>query len=133
MKILGIDYGLNKTGLAISRGGEMAEPFGMIKDKEDEKKIKTITRICREQHIEKILIGLPDGILREKVTSFARRLKKEVEREVELVDETLTTKKAISIMKELKFSRSKKRKKEDQIAATLILQEAIDQKTNGTK
>jgi putative Holliday junction resolvase len=133
MRILGIDYGLKKIGLAISREGEIAEPYGMIKDKEDADKIKTIIRICRDQHIEKILIGLPDGTLRESVINFARRLKKEVKKEVGLVDETLTTKKAISIMKELKFSRNKKGIKEDQIAAALMLQEALDQETNDAR
>lgn len=114
MKILGIDYGESKIGLAISEG-ILVEPLGVvgIRDIRDE-----ILDVCRKESIERIVVGLPEGKLLEKAKQFGNMLRKLTGVLVEFQDETLTTWDAIAKMKEV----GKRLKKEDAIAAAVILQ-----------
>lgn len=132
MKILGIDFGQRKIGLAITEGF-LAEPLGIIEIKNCPTKRDLaspeqlgISRICQEQDIEKIVIGLPEGRLAAKVEKFASQLGKLTDLPVEFQDETLTSQEAVAKMREI----GKKLKDEDAIAAALILQGYLDRKDN---
>lgn len=56
MRLLGIDYGTKKIGLACSdESGKMAFPYRVIKN--DEYTLSLLERICAEEHISEIVIG----------------------------------------------------------------------------
>ncbi len=120
MKILGVDFGLAKAGLAISEGA-LAEPLGIIKISNLKSQI---SNICQEQGVEKIVVGVSEGKMAEKQKKFGEELKRVVGLPVEFQDETLTSKEAIAKMREI----GKRVKDEDAISAALILQEYLNSK-----
>lgn len=122
MKLLGIDFGLSKIGLAIAEEN-LARPLGVIHH--PAKSISRIVRICREDQIEKIVLGLPEGKLREKVEKFARELSQASALPIEFQDENLTTKEAIVKMIEVGKKKQKRQKLKDAFAAACILQEYL--------
>jgi len=117
MKTLGIDFGDKKIGLAISYN-DLAEPLKVIRTCFWPKKLK---KICQEENIKRIVVGVSEGKMAEKQKRFASELKKVLNLPVFLVDETLTSKEAIVKMKQVG-----KRGREDKFAAALLLQRFLD-------
>lgn len=124
MKYLGIDFGLRRLGIAVS-SGYLAAPLKTIKVKNLHDSIDKVAKVAKDVEVEKIIVGLPEGKLGKTVLGFINALKKSGF-DVESVDETLSTKKAILKMIELGKSKNK-RKVSDDIAAAIILQEWLDQ------
>lgn len=120
MKILGIDYGEKRIGLAVS-GGEIARPLMVIPVK-NSKVGGRIKKICEREDISKIVIGISEGRTAEKTREFGHELQKATGLPVEFFDETLTTQEAIRKMVEAGTSRKKRKEFVDAISAALILQ-----------
>lgn len=118
MKILGIDYGRKKLGLALSEGF-LAEPLGIIQRKNWETSLKMI---CEEQAVDKIVIGLVEGKMGEEIQDFTEEVNVIIGLPVEFQDETLTSHEAVAKMREI----GKKIKDEDAVAAALILQAYLE-------
>lgn len=128
-RILGIDYGERRIGLAIS------DPLGIIAQTLttlDTKKIKDpffeIKNIVKEKKVKKIVVGLPknmDGTIGEqgkKVLEFAKNLSKEVNIKIDFWDERLSSVESQKILKETKRKIKQDKKIVDRISASLILQ-----------
>ncbi|MCX6726156.1 MAG: Holliday junction resolvase RuvX [Candidatus Shapirobacteria bacterium] len=127
-KILGIDYGLKKIGLALT-DGYLAEPFKVIKVNKDIKEVTyKIVTICEKEKIEEIVIGLPESGLVERIKGFGSDLGKLTGLPINFQDENLTTQDAIVKMIEAGKRRKFRKEKEDQIAAAIILQDWLDKK-----
>lgn len=118
MRLLGVDWGESKIGLAYSED-ILSEPWGIIETKNWE---TDILRICDEQNIERIVVGLSEGRIGEAQKLFAKKLEKATSLPVDLEDETLTTHEAIAKMREA----GKTVRNEDAISAALILQAYLD-------
>lgn len=133
MKILSLDLGARRIGVAISDGQVVASQEIIRSDNRDQA-IAEILRISREEHIEKIVIGLPGipGESADMVRSFALELNKFIQIPIEFVDETLTSKEAARILSDLKINpRSEKYKEEiDRISAKLILEQYLQENQN---
>lgn len=130
-KILGLDLGLKRIGAAIV-DGETIISLDTIESPNREDAISQILKICREEQVERIVLGLSkneSGEAEDMVRSFALELNKIVDLPIEFVDETLTSKEAERILKDLKIDpRSKKYKQEiDRISAKLILEQYLNQ------
>lgn len=123
MRILGIDYGLRKIGLAISVG-ELAEPLSVVSNKQSI--INKISKICQKHEVEKIIIGLPEGKIVEKVKEFGQKVAELTGLPVIYQDESLTSKEAVAKMIEAGKKRKARQRFEDAIAAAIILQSYID-------
>lgn len=128
-KILAIDYGERKIGLAISDElGLCANPYGVLRNTSDI--VKKIKEIIINNKIKKILVGIPHwdkpSKIIDKIQKFVENLKIEIDIEIELVNEFYSTK----IAKEKIRSTGKKYKKVkhkiDSYAACVILQEYLD-------
>jgi putative Holliday junction resolvase len=128
--LLGIDFGLARTGLASSDDGmKVAFPLevlqGSMRRVDGE-----IRRICREREIRGAVLGLPrhmdgrEGDLAPKVRQLARRIHGRVGIPVWLWDERLTTAEVERRMREA-GTRGRPR---DDLAATVILQAFLDAK-----
>lgn len=113
MKILGIDYGRKKIGLAIA-AGSLAEPWKVVKP-------DILTRILKEGSFDKIVVGISAGAMGEEQKEFAKSIG------AETFDETLTTKEAQRLSLEAGLSQKKRRDLEDAFAASLMLQSYLDQ------
>lgn len=129
MKILGIDYGEAKIGLAISEG-EIAQPLGVIKidsgNPEDSR--NRIRQICGKENIDKILVGISEGKMAEKTKKFGRQIKEITGLPVEFLEEDLTSKEARRKM--IEAGKAKRRRKIDEhaVAAALILERYLNNK-----
>lgn len=131
LKLLSLDLGLRRIGVALSDGETVASQ-DTIKYWNRDEAIQIILKICREEQIEKIILGLPksrSGESEDMVRSFALELNKLIPLPIEFVDETLTSKEAERILADLKIDiRSEKYKQEiDRISAKLILEQYLNQ------
>ena len=138
MRILGIDYGDVRTGLAISDLlGITAQGLESVKHGNNQKMLlNKIEQIIKEYSVEMIVIGYPInmnatvGPRAEKTDKFIEKLVDMFHIRVEKIDERLTTVSAQKVMTELGISKDKKKKVVDTIAATYILQTYLDTKRN---
>ncbi|MGM0607002.1 MAG: Holliday junction resolvase RuvX [Candidatus Muiribacteriota bacterium] len=129
MKILAIDYGDARLGLAVSDVTEtIASPLSVIKNENTNQKIQ---KIVEDNKIEKIVVGIPsdsegqDTIQSKKIKKFYKKLKKNLNIEIHLFDENYTTRDAYDILKKMGYSMKKSKKKVDEVAASLILEEYL--------
>lgn len=129
MKILSLDLGLRRIGVALSDGQVIAtQPIIESFNREDA--IQKILKLCREEQIDKIILGLPtskSGESEDMARSFALEINKLIPVPIEFVDETLTSKEAERLLSDLKIDpRSEKYKQEiDRISAKLILEQYL--------
>jgi putative Holliday junction resolvase len=126
MKILGLDYGLKKIGVAISVG-KLAEPRQVIKVKTPEKIIERVVQVAQVEQVDKIVIGMSEGKTAQETKEFGQRLAKKTVLPIEYYDETLSTQEAQALALESGMSRKKRHNMEDAFAACIMLQNYLDQ------
>lgn len=123
MKILAIDYGLKKIGLAIGEEEtRLAEPYTVIRLDRQSEIFNKIERIISENEIEMVVVGISEGKMSEVTKRFAEKLGKLTNVKIVFQDETLTTFEAMKLSKEANLKRVKRKKMEDAFAACLILE-----------
>ena len=120
MKLLGIDFGEKNLGLAFSEGF-LPTPLPTIAIKTQKQVLAEITEIVKRLEIGTIVLGLSGGKLDPKVKAFGALLAKHTQVPVVYVDETLSSREAITKMVEAKTSRKKRRAMDHSVAATIIL------------
>lgn len=114
-------------------GGILASPLTIINRQDDEADVGAIINIVSQHKVGRIIVGLPrsmDGSLgkqAEKVKDFTGKLRSCVEVPVEFRDERLTTVSARRLMRETRVKKSRKKVRDDAIAAALILQGYLDE------
>lgn len=134
MRILGIDYGDRRIGLAISdRGKKLASRFLTVENRTLEKSIEVIKNIIIKENIEKIIVGLPVGLKTEseqtvKTRLFIRELKQKINLPIIEANEVFTSKMAEENLLNAGIKREKIKEIIDQEAARIILQDYLDSK-----
>jgi putative Holliday junction resolvase len=135
MRILGIDFGDKKCGLALSDKLLItAQALGSYRPKNQQEDEKYFKELVSKYEIGEIIIGLPlrmdgsPGTRVEKTKKFADWLESILGLPVILWDERLTTKQAIKILQQQKIRNKKKKTIEDQISASLILSSYLERK-----
>lgn len=123
MKILGIDFGLAKIGLAIA-DNSLAQPLGVVRN--CQKTLTKIVRLTRQEQIEKIVIGVSQGEIGQKAKEYGKKLGQKAGLKISFQDETLTTREAIDKMIEVGKKKKYRQEKEDAFAAAIILQTYLD-------
>lgn len=135
MKILGVDFGDKRTGLAVSDAGEFLAS-GLCTVTGDGKRAVAakIANIAKEQGCTLIVMGIPlnmdgsHGPRAERVKAFGELLAQVTGLPVEYMDERCTTVEAHSFMN-VTGTRGKKRKGVvDTLAAEIILQDYLDER-----
>lgn len=139
-KVLSIDYGQARIGLAISDERQsIAFPLKVVgSGKSIQTTIQNLKKelLSRLSEIEKIVIGLPLLLkgemspMAEIVKDFGQKLEKELQIPVIFWDERLSSVQAEQSLKELSFSRKKRKKLVDSVAACIILQCYLDANMN---
>lgn len=98
MKVLALDYGSARTGVAVSDPtGTLARPVGVVERAGTEAGLAELARLVREQEAGRVVVGLPltmrgaRGEQAAETERFADRLRAVVDVPVELYDERFTT------------------------------------------
>ena len=132
MRVLGIDYGDRRIGLAVSDPGAIiARGLPTLKNEGETEVLAAIRRLVEEHEIGEIVVGLPRnmddsiGPQAQKTMRFAEQLKV-LGCKVHLVDERLTTEQARRAMTEAGLSREQQHRRVDRVAAQFILQIFLD-------
>ena len=129
MKIMGIDYGDARTGVAIS--DLLCSIVGstyVIPSRNTEKAIADIVRLIRENGVGELVVGLPknmngtEGPRAELCREFADNLKQITGLPVVLWDERRTTVEAHNILSMHNYHGQKRKNTVDAVAASLILE-----------
>ena len=123
-RILGIDFGTKRIGLAISdESSQFAFPNGVLEH--DKKVLKVIQEICVRDHVGTVLMGVPIGFsgqetdMTAKARDFGKRLE-ELGIAVVYVNEVLSTKEA--------YRGPTAKESIDAAAAAVVLQSFLDRK-----
>ena len=133
MRIIAIDYGDARVGIAVSDIlGFMANGVKTIENKGTKKLIEELKPVLEEYKPEKIVLGLPknmdgtEGFRVDKTKEFAQALKKIYSGEIVFEDERLTTVGASRYL-DTTNTRGKKRKAViDTVSACLILEQYLN-------
>ena len=133
MRILGLDLGTKRIGVAISDGlGIIAQGIETIQRKDETHVFKCLRDIVDREGVREIVVGLPlnmNGTMGPKARdaeAFAEKIRAELKIPAKLWDERLTSLAAERLMIQADVSRSKRKQKADKIAAQLILQGYLD-------
>ena len=133
MRILAVDLGLVRTGLAVSDPtGFLASPVATVTERHMERLLEKVAQAVLEQGAEEIIVGHPrnmDGSRGEsarRAEEFARALEEHTGKPVKLWDERMTTVSAIGYLNETDTRGKKRKAVVDTVAATIILQDYLD-------
>jgi len=132
MKILGIDYGGKKIGLAISDGKrKLARRFLTLENKSLKESIMEIKRIVSKENIQKIIVGVPIGFGGESaqtknIREFSAKLSKSINIPTIEINEVFTSKMAEKNLLKAGIKSKDVKKIVDQEAARIILQDYLD-------
>lgn len=122
MNCLSIDYGSKRIGIAISTEG-LIEPLTVVKN--DSKFLEYLNKVIFEYKIEKVFVGVSEGLFAQKTLEFVEFIKKNISLPVETVEESVSTIEAQAIFKANKKHQKDYNNKIDAIAAAVILQRVI--------
>ena len=135
MRILGVDFGEKRIGLAISDPmGMTAQGLPTLENKGKKHVLVEFEKLCKAQNVEELVIGLPrnmDGSFGPKANQIqvlVPELGKALQIPILTWDERLTSRQAGRLMIEEGLSRQKQRMNSDRMAATLILQGYLETK-----
>ena len=129
MKIMGIDYGDARTGIAIS--DLLCSIVGttcVIPSRNRDKTVQQIKQLCEENNVSELVLGLPknmdgtEGARAKLCRELAEVLEAETGLPVRLWDERRTTVEAHNILSEHNYHGKKRKNTVDAVAAALILE-----------
>ena len=133
MRILGVDFGHKRVGLAISdETGTIAQPLDYLDGGSDEKVGRAILETATQRGVGKIVVGVPLRMngqasqQTERTLRFLDALHRFTSLPVERWDERLTTAQAERALLEGNVRRKDRKEKIDAIAAQLMLQSYLD-------
>ncbi len=141
MKIMAVDFGEARTGLAVCDRTEfLASPVGVIHEKDFETCVKKVAYAAtKEFNVGMVVVGLPknmDGSVgprAELCQKFAKALNALIPLPVELWDERQTTMQAEAYLNEVDVRGQKRKDIIDEVAATIILESYLQYRKNQKK
>ncbi len=129
MRILGIDYGHKRLGLALSDEEEiLASPLPVYLRHDLNQDLAFLVALAKENQVGRIVVGLPrnmDGSLGEmakEVLAFVDALKEKINLPVDTFDERLSSTEAERVLIQADLSRKRRKNLKDSLSAVLILQ-----------
>ena len=135
MRILAIDHGSKRIGIAISDELQMiAQPMEYIPAEPFADFLVRLKQILQEKQVELILVGMPRnmngsyGPAALKVQDFVATLNRALTVPIKTWDERLTSAQANRYLIEGNVRRDKRKEKVDKMAAAILLQSFLDSK-----
>ena len=136
-RLIGLDLGSKRIGVSICDEKQLiATPYKTIHKSKNNELIEELKNIIQENDIKAIIIGYPlnmdgsSGSSAQSVNDVSKNIDKEIDVDVCLWDERLSTVGAFNLSSQLDVNVSKREKNIDQNAAAFILQGAIDYLNN---
>ena len=133
MRILGLDHGTKRIGVAISDETKMiAQPLEFVPAHPLENVLARLREIISEKPVELIVVGMPRnmdgtyGPAAEKVREFVDALKQGLPVPIQTWDERLTSAQANRMLIAADVRRSDRKEKVDKTAAAILLQSFLD-------
>jgi putative Holliday junction resolvase len=138
MRILAIDHGTKRMGIAISDELKMiAHPLEFVPAEPFADFLARLKQIAREKEVDLILVGMPRnmdgsyGPAALKVQEFVAVLKDAMAIPIKTWDERLTSALANRFLIEAEVRRDKRKEKVDKMAAAILLQSYLDSFAQG--
>jgi putative Holliday junction resolvase len=136
-RVLGIDLGSRRIGLAVSDGlGLTAQPRATLARHGGRRDITAIAAAVKDNDAERIVLGLPldpeggEGDAARRARDFAAKLGAALHLPVELIDESFSTVEAEAVLLAADVSRERRKQVVDKMAAAVILQRWLDQRNS---
>ena len=136
-RLIGLDLGSKRIGVSICDEKQLiATPYKTIHKSKNNELIEELKNIIQENDIKAIIIGYPlnmdgsSGSSAQSVNDVSKNIDKQIDVDVCLWDERLSTVGAFNLSSQLDVNVSKREKNIDQNAAAFILQGAIDYLNN---
>ena len=136
-RLIGLDLGSKRIGVSICDEKQLiATPYKTIHKSKNNELIEELKNIIQENDVKAIIIGYPlnmdgsSGSSAQSVNDVSKNIDKEIDVDVCLWDERLSTVGAFNLSSQLDVNVSKREKNIDQNAAAFILQGAIDYLNN---
>jgi putative holliday junction resolvase len=133
MRILGIDHGTKRVGLAISDElGMIAQPLPFLPAEPPATLLEQLKSIVTEKQVGEVIVGIPRnmngtyGPAAEKTREFVAALKALISVPIKTWDERLTTVQANRALIETGMRRDKRKERVDSTAAAILLQSYLD-------
>ncbi|MGZ4964980.1 MAG: Holliday junction resolvase RuvX [Limisphaerales bacterium] len=133
MRVLALDHGTKRVGLAISdETGTIAQPLTFLPAEPIAGFLEGLKKVVAEKNVDSILIGIPRnmdgsyGPAAEKARKFVEQIKAVVSIPIRTWDERLTTVAANRALIEGGMRRDQRKVKVDQTAAAIMLQSFLD-------
>ncbi|MBR6923004.1 MAG: Holliday junction resolvase RuvX [Oscillospiraceae bacterium] len=137
MKIMAVDFGDSRTGLAVCDKSEfLASPAGVIEEKNFDRCIEKVAAAAKEHGAEEVVVGHPKnmngtiGERAQKCELFAVKLSELVGVPVKLWDERSTTVSAHYYLNQTNTRGKKRKAVVDAVAATIILESYLGFRKN---
>jgi len=138
MKVLGIDLGIKKTGLAVSDElGIATRALPNLIPKSRQEDIEFLLKLCEQEQVEQVVIGYPlmpksetEGPMAKRARSFAEKLqeeliKKNLNIKVNLLDERYTSKQAQERLINSDLSKKSRKSKIDSEVARILIEDFL--------
>ena len=129
MRIMAIDYGDARTGVAISDlTCSIVGSTTVIHSRKEDKTLEALERLVRENEVGEVVMGFPrnmdgsEGPRAALYRDFAEKLSQRLGMEVKLWDERRTTVEAHNILSAQNYHGKKRKNTVDAVAASLILE-----------
>jgi len=139
MRVMAIDYGEARTGVAVSdAAGLLAGYTTVIRGRQPERVAEEVARIAAERQAEELVLGFPrnmdgtEGPRAELYRQFAKLVEEQAGMPVRLWDERRTTIDAHNILLAAGKNGKQRKKNVDAVAAALILEGFLTLKKRGT-
>jgi len=136
-RILAIDFGMKRLGLAISDPlGITAQGLATRTRTRVDDDLQHLRRLVNENSVERVIVGNPlsqaggETAMSRQVAAFVGKLARQLPCPVELWDERLTTAQAMRVLRASGIGIEKRRQASDRVSAVLLLQSYLDFLTN---
>ena len=142
MRVLALDLGTKTLGLAITdASATISYPLTTLRYSNEDYMylVNELKKIIEEKKVELLVLGLPKnmdntlGFASQRSLNFKKVLEENIDLEVVLVDERLSTVSAENILIESNMRRENRKKVIDSVAATIILDTYLGSVKNETK
>lgn len=137
-RILAIDYGRARHGLAVSDGlGLAGHPLPALQRASSPRDLATLRRVIQEHDVRRLVLGLPlnmdgsEGPMAAEARAFAQELERGLGLPVLLEDERLSTDEAETLLREGGLRPSERKALRDSVAAAVILRGVLDREAGG--
>ncbi|MBI3126334.1 MAG: Holliday junction resolvase RuvX [Candidatus Tectomicrobia bacterium] len=134
-RILGVDYGERRVGLALSDPlGLTAQPLAQVERRDDAGLAGAIGLLLEPHEVERVVVGVPlglsgaDSAQTKRTRRFIALLRRSLPVPVQGWDERLSTAHADQALAEMQVKPSRRAERRDMMAAQLILQGYLDRR-----